>query len=490
MKKKTLKIFLKTRVLAMAAVGMLMPALTSCMNEDLEPSDEITAPSESILIGANLTKEISTRGKYIDSGPITEGQMYVMYTSKSNSKFALATADFDERGDGKAVAGNMQDGQFNWGVIGKTTFYMDNVPQSMNSTSTVEKVTFNNSSTFTAGPILPDAADPEQLMADNDLLWGTTTATTNSKNINFDLHHVMSKFKVVVTVDNTNAIGDQFDFDNAEVYITNLVHKAYQYNRETGEVSIKEKPDYENMTVVQMMEDAVEKIDWASKEVDEEDPNLVTYTSHDIILPPQGLLSDDQRPKLVIKMKSELYPEGKTYSGFLPHAMEVDYDGLTSSYPANLAFLREHYLTIRTKLSKEPPGLIFMPVWVYKWVDKGEYTMDGYQAGVYSDSDFDRLMLYYEQGNNTMLRTFGKRSTDGSWNFNIFGNLHLKLSDIAGRMPVTGGRPNYSFYLEGYFTVYIEDDDDNVIYELKKDAGARALYDILTKGTTDYPLVN
>lgn len=445
--------------------------LTSCMTDSPESPGE--AP-DGIRIKASMAEELATRG-VITSGDVKSGTYYIMYTRKSDSQYDIEPVLFDKTvmdSQGYVPSG------LQWNLIKNNIFYMDNVPPAINKGSEVENVVFGSDNPFVAGIVVPDEEIEEDYVASNDLLWGTETPQTNAKAIAFNLHHAMSKLKVQVTVDNTNAIGDQYDLSNAEVTLSNIITKPVSYNRKNGNISLSDKPEYETITLVDMAEGG-EGLDWVDTRVDSDDPeNKVVYTTYDCIVPPQSLDAFEHRPKLTIKVKTKTFPEGKVYSGYLPHSMELVTAGPQAA-PMTLSFLREHYLTIRAVISNEPPELILQPVWVYQWVDKGEYTVDGYQAGVYNEDDFRELIGYYNEGNESQLRRFGKKNENGSWTFNLFGNFELNEQEIAGRMKPGGARPPYTFYLDSFFTIYVVLQDGEMI-EIKGTAGAGLLYDILS----------
>ena len=449
--------------------------LASCISED---TIGIDAEDDCINVRASLDGDVPSSRGVINSGPIETGTYFITYTLKSNSEYALENVEFD-----KSIMDNRGyvPSGLQWSLIKNNQFFMDNVDPTLNTTATVQNVIFGSNNPFVGAIVVPDEDKEEDYVAENDLLWGSATPATNAKTIDFSLHHVMSKLKIQVTVDKTNAIGKEFDFENAEVTISNVVTKPYSYDRLTGTVSLSEEPIYETIYLVDMKEGGAQ-LDWQSIEEDPEDSNMKTYTSYDFILPPQGLKEDNTRPKLSIKVKTEEYPEGKVFSGYLPHSMEVATAGENGA-PIPLSFLREHYLTLRTVLSKEPPQLLFQPVWVYKWVDKGEFTADGYQAGVYDKEDFDDLITYYNTGNEAQLRRYGKKGINGTWQFNIFGNLELEKNDIFGTMMPGGMKPGYSFYLDSFFTLTIMEGGET-IETLKGNEGAQELYRI-TSGTSD-----
>ena len=190
-------------------------------------------------------------------------------------------------------------------------------------------------------------------------------------------------------------------------------------------------------------------------------------TTPDFVLPPQSLLDDDERPRLVITLK-----DGDVYSGILPHAMEVvtgfDKNGTPVTYPVALAFLREHILTLRTVITEDPPALSFMPVTVIEWVDKGDFSLEGHQAGVYTSEDFMELVNNYDNYNEEQLERFGL-NTGERWEFNFWGSAVIGNADaVAGRMKVEEGKKPFMFKFHGYKCIiagkeYSQDNQDAFI---------------------------
>ena len=450
----------------------VMLGAVSCMQEDIGRPDE--SSDDVIQVTANLSPSLSTRA-YIEQGKVTEG-LYTLVYRNTSSQDTIGWVDFDYEGvagTGQAIAG-LTKGPLAWALVGggnNPTFYMDNVSDELSSNKkSPTTVMFNDKNPYVAGILTEDGL--------NDLLWGKQQVARNSKTIHFDMHHVMSKVKVVITVDDTNEVDDELSLENAEVYITDIVHTPETYDRLTGMVYIAENPDYADITLVNSLEGTSDdmRIDW--KQIDrnaDNDEHITVYTTRDFILPPQGIRSDTSRPKLKIKLhtgKGE-----KIYSGYLPHAMEVQYNDSENPYPLALSFLREHYLTIRTVLSKDPPELTFMPVQVVEWVDKGRYTLDGYQAGIYSDSELLGLIAYWTGNNEVQMRRFGKKMEDGSWRFNIFADLELDWNDISGKM-TEGQGPDYSFYVYETFSITFTKGGDSKTYKGKE--AAEKLYRVLT----------
>lgn len=463
----------------LSLVIFLSNVMFSC-SEDNAPWTDITGSDDPILLKATLSEHIATRG-YIEKGKVTTGLYYMIYPY-TNNKDSLAYVDFDREGyegTGRTIAAT-QLGPLTWSIVSgsKPILKLDNVAPEFNKfrKDSLTSVTFVPDIPFVAGRVTDEG--------ENDILWASDTIAKNTSPINFKLHHVMSKFKVVITVDETNMEDEELDLTTAEVYVSNLVHRPYNYNRITGNIKLAPNPERLPLTVVNTVEtaDASDKIQWLDIDKPVGEKILTVYTTQDFILPPQTLSNDPAvRPQLVIKIHTK---SGKvrTFQGYLPYAMDVYFDGEDKApTPVSLAFIREQYLTIRTLISTEYPQLIFMPVEVVEWVHKGEYTVYGNQAGIYSEEDFNQLFVYYSSKNETMLERFGKRKSDGSWEFNIFGNLVLEYDDIWRKM-VPGGNenlPEFSFYINPYFSITIM--DDGIVKEvLQGDTAAQKLYDIVT----------
>lgn len=455
-------------------LSLVMAAAGSCAQEEIDRTDESTG--DAIRVSASLSPTLATRA-YIEEGKVTEGLFTLVYRNTS-SQDTLGWVDFDYEGvagTGQAISG-LTKGPLAWALVGggnNPTFYMDNVSDELSSnTKSPTKVIFNDKNPYVAGILTDDGF--------NDLLWGKQQVARNSKTIHFDMHHVMSKVKVVITVDDTNEVEDELSLENAEVFITDVVHKPETYDRLTGMVSIADTPDYADITLVNSLSDTPEdmRIEW--KQIEENangNEHLTVYTTGDFILPPQGIRSDTSRPKLKIKLHTS--KGEKVYSGYLPHAMEVQYGDSENPYPLTLSFLREHYLTIRTVLSKEPPELSFMPVQVVEWVDKGKYTLDGYQAGIYSTQELLNLVAYWGASNEVQMQRFGMKMDNGSWRFNIFANLELDWNYVFGKMREGQGQ-DYSFYVYDTFSITFTKEEVSKTYK-GKDA-AEKLYNVL-RGT-------
>ena len=438
--------------MAVAAAAVLAFAAASCSSDADSGPSQPSQPSLSdeddrpVRISAQVSQEVLTRanGYYQESGAVTRGEYYLTYESKDSSN-SVATVDFDsaEAADtGVGIATAPTGDALTWKQIAaksNVTFCLDNVlPES--DTKADDPDTPQTTVTFGTGdgenPFVAAPFDREK--GTNDLLWGEKNVTVNTKKIEFDLHHCMSRVKVQVTADKTYATDDEeLDLSKATVEITQLVLTPESFNRLDGTLALGESPQYETLTLVKEGEGWVlpEGSDVETPEGPDAESgteNIEMRTTIDYVLPPQNLREDSERPRLVIKLEN-----GDTFSGILPHVMEVD-GSYAKPYPVALAFLREHVLTLRTVISADPPQLSFMPVTVVEWVDKGSFELDGHQAGIYSAADFVDLITQYNAGKKFQIARYGyvAKPDEGEyagqeiWIFNFWNHVSLTSAQI------------------------------------------------------------
>lgn len=442
------KVFLR-----LSAAFSVVVLAAGCLSGSRTGNDPEESPS--VLLSAEVARQIYTRGD--PDGVVRNGEFYLTYPPVSGTPL-LATVQFKMNPEFPEM-GIVTDGNGNelkWIHVFRPnpTFYLDNVPPALSDVSSADSVTEirldPNANPFKAGLF-----DEER----NDLLWGTVTATHGAKTVHFDLHHNMARVRVEITVDRKNEMEEgDLDLEGAKVYITSLIHNPVSYNRLDGSLALGDDPYYESLVLVDERDGNDDKMGWGAIK----DKN--NYSTQDFVLPPQGLLEDDQRPKLVIELKS-----GVTYSGILPHAMLVmdenadPTDPTTPAYPVALHFLKEHILTIRTTITEDPPELIFMPVTVVQWVDKGNFTIEAHEAGIYTATEFGRLIEYYADNNEYQLIRYGKQiqeeeSTEKKWEFVFFHSVTLDYDTIAGSMhDRSKGQVDFYFVFNNY-AVYVRKD--------------------------------
>lgn len=447
---------IRLKYIILLITAFLAAGLSSCSSEEIIDEDE-GAFARVLKVSANITGSRHTRA-YQAEGRIEEGIYYLAYPNTS-SQYKVATVDFDMESavsPGLGIVTTGAGSELKWSEIGGSpvNFYLDNVPPAMDSLNTDSQiVTFKYDNPFVAGVF-------DDIDGTNDLLWGDKSVTRDTKSISFDLHHNMSRVKVQVKIAHKETTVENVDLTDATVKITNLRPRTLSYDRTTGNLALDTISDLAPVTIV---DPAQTKYNWTDIK---EKPDTTTYTSPDIVLPPQALLENEDRPQLVITL-----PDGKEYSGILPHAMLIasSTDG-SLSYPVTLAFLKEYVLTIRTVITEEPPELAFMPVYVVGWVDKGQFTEEAHQSGIYTTNEFYRLIDYYKEDNQYQLVRYGYLTTAPDsdkkmWNFDFWSSVVLDYNKIHGMMKSgtvnqTAGLPyDYTFSFNNY-TIYVQNGDD------------------------------
>lgn len=400
--------------IAVSSLSVILLMAASCAADrdiDNEPAEDA-----GIVVIADMAKELLTRS-YQESGTVMDGRYFMTYPNNSNG-YSLANVDFG------VTPSNPQIGvvtvppasQLKWlGVGGGSTptFYLDNVSNELGNSTTVPLPAVDNP--YEAAPF--DMTD-----GTNDLLWGLKQVGRNTGTIHFDLNHMMARVRVIITADNSNG---EIDLNGATVTLTSINQKPVAFNRLDG--SLELNPDISSYTDLVIVNEG----DGWLNDITTDDAGNLTYQTQDFVLPPQELLEDDHRPRLKITLKN-----GDSYTGILPSAMLIYTDGDTNpepSYPVALSFLSQYILTIRTVVTDVPPELVFMPVWVMQWVDKGDFTIEAHQAGIYTAQEFYNLIRYYEEENEFQLQRYGYK-TDNGWVFQFFHSTTLDYNQIYGRM--------------------------------------------------------
>lgn len=465
-----------------AAVGLLTTVLFTVGGVSCSSSDDMReVPSKedgTITVIAEIARQLHSRA-YQEEGYVTDGTYYLSYPkAETNNPYNVAEVNFNVEGTipGMGFVTVPVDNALKWLDVGggsTPTFYLDNLkPELAAEGSTLTQIKFKADDNPFKAAIFDDKEGK------NDLLWGEKMTNRDVGTLFFDLHHNMSRVKVQVTL-NKEKGGYESDLtlEGAKVEITSINQTPLSFNRLDGTLELptvtnETEEEYKKIyTTLTLVNDPTEEdegkegfIEWAEKKDDENNENIKTYVSKDFVLPPQGLLENIYRPRLIITLK-----DGRKYSGILPHAMEIDDDDPNHkdpSYPASLYFLKEHILTIRTVITEEPPELSFMPVWVVKWVDKGEFNLEAHQAGIYKAEEFYNLINYYNDNNTYQLVRYGFLNTDEEngvekWIFNFFNTVILTESEIKGTITINNGQTDFSFNFNN-FTIYVKNDKGEI----------------------------
>lgn len=492
---------------------VMLVAFAACESEETIETSSDDTPFRVI---AEVAQQVHSRA-YDEYRYIRGGIYRLTYINTDNKSYYVADVDFhkenSEPGIGFVTVPSTDpvDRDLTWKKVGggnTPEFYLDNVGddddtpkesklvQNYNPATGIVSFTEKGKERYKAGLYLGDQEKDNDGYfhgdeGSNDLLWGSTTANRNASPLNFNLHHCMARVKVQVTVDHTNDSDGELSLEGATVSISNLVHTPDSYNRLNGSLSLGENPTYKDLVLVGKNDgtETDDEYNWATsvrldpKGKESESGTTEVYTSCDFVLPPQDLLTDDRRPKLIIRLAN-----GTVYSGILPHAMVIDDGGENKddkAYPVALSFLREHILTIRTLITEDPPELAFMPVWVVQWVEKDEFTIEAHQSGIYKADEFYKLIEYYNASNEYQLVRYGKLSGDGNssgedkWVFDFWHSVVLEQSQIAGCMVPGNGKKDFSFNFNNY-TIFLKNGQDSTPEELT----ATALYNLVTGKTS------
>ena len=477
---------LRISYISLSLAALLSLGVSSCSSEDLSDEGRVDL-SGALRVSARVARNVQTRA-YQDTGRVVNGKYYLSYPNTDN-QYTVATVDFDRESaesPGLGIVVTNSGTELKWSQIGGSpvNFYLDNVMPSLDqANSNGPTVTFNpDNNPFVAGLF-------DKINGSNDLLWGEKSVTRDTKSISFDLHHNMSRVKVQVMIAHKeNSVGE-INLNNAKVEITNLYAKTLSYDRTTGNLAPDTISPRESVKIV---DTANPQYTWAQISTPQDNPDTTTYLSQDIVLPPQALLENEERPQLIITLD-----DGNVYTGILPHAMLIANatDG-SLTYPVTLSFLKEYILTIRTVITEEPPELSFMPVYVVGWVDKGEFTEEAHQSGIYTASEFYKLIDYYKINNQYQLVRYGyttvlEGNTKPTWLFNFWSSVTLDYDKIFNKMTpyskdAAAGLPyDFNFSFNNY-TIFVQNGEGE---ENIKSVSNTQLYNICT-GRMNWSQIN
>lgn len=249
----------------------------------------------------------------------------------------------------------------------------------------------------------------------NDIVWGALDGVTYSaNNIHFDMTHRMSRVSVTVQGEQEALKG------NVTVRLKDVVTEAALFNRMDGSIILPDECTYEDIVLV----DNAPLTPVAN--------SVNTYTTPNLILPPQSLRSGTDRPRLEITIGEDL--NQKTYTGALPSGMIYE----TAGYAATLEFCQGVHLELRvSRLAEnlEEPEILFLPAVVRNWEDKGEYLVNSNQQGVYSTQDLVNAIKAYNAKDVNEMKKYGYllyKTVDDFYNEDVlpsyfYINLHANI---------------------------------------------------------------
>lgn len=421
-----------------------------------------------LKIGAQIKGVNSTRA-YRASGPVEEGSFHMTYI---NTDHQICTANVEFNG-GIGTVTTTEGENLEWTAIGFnrdsetiSTFYLDNVKRDDNDIDHQQIIELGNDNPFKASLF-------DDNEGSNDLLWGTRQISRNSPIVNFELHHCMSRICLEITVENNSeGLVKDPDVKNATAWISSLLHDPEKYDKLKGELIFPEYPVYKDLKLVNPEDPTTS---WEITEENNAGQDITIYKSKVYVLPPQELLTDEHRPRLYVSVPGKNGESPTVYSGLIPRVMEMKQDDGTI-IPMNLSLLREYYLTFHVKLSLEPLEIIFMPVTVVEWIEKGTFIIGAYQSGLYNEEDMKKMIEAYNNMDEEALERLGYKDRDsGNWVFNLFKDLEIDFETLNNQLHLNDLGP-ISFNMHGW-SIYIK--KEGRFYELKK---SDQIFALLTEG--------
>lgn len=407
----------KTNIILIFSLFFL--SLSSCSE-----SEDVKETGDSLIISAGIEPILATR-TYLESGNIEEGLFHLTFPQVSESNttditYKIAEVNFIRT---TGIPLDAEGKELSWQNIGYdgpgsvvSTLFLDNLSEDGEGTL----VELSSTNAYRAGKLDKDAGS-------NDLLWGSLTSDRTQRQLNFQLHHCMSRVCVKILIERSD-IQDPIELTDAAVQISDLALTPVRFDRTTGRLDLGESPVYSTLKFVESVED------WEIKNYNDPlNPDYICYQTKDFILPPQELKKDLTRPQLTISIPT---PNGepRIYEAVLPNAMTlISKEGV--AYPTTLSFMRELYLTLTVLIKNDDLEVKFMPVTVVEWVDLDRISFSGTQAGIYSAQDFYDLISSYKDSREDILFHYGYKTAENKWVFNIFiDGISLELSRIEGKM--------------------------------------------------------
>ena len=487
---------------------------------------------ERMVIGAAVAPDGQSRS-YVDEGVVKDGTYYFYYkTTSAASSYKIANVDFgDPEGPATGyayVAADDTRRDLRWKDIydsGKSSqsYYLCNVKPELYTVYSTSWYTFR----FNSGVENPYVASPlDEQEGTNDILSGSLTdkSSMTGKRLDFKLDHALSLLKINVDV-YPSEDGKYVDLTNAEVSISNLcttvgafcitAPASFKYDAVSNNYSTSSgaywNVDTENPLKLVDPTDETELISWARPEesadsdgeageeagqdAEDDSDGKMRFSTKRFVMPPQTIppTSGIGRPVLTVKVpradalgsQTEGGDEYVTYSGYIPQIMFSD-----TGIPEDIALRSGNQLTITATIDSPNPILLFAPVKVERWVNKGSHDFKIKQAGIYDATDIRNLIIVYqalqrcgEQDKErylSQLEKYGYRDENNYFVFQLWANTTVDLNalTIAGTMKKTGYAPDFAFMFNGY-TVTLKEDDE-LQTSLRGVEGQLTLYNMVT----------
>lgn len=369
--------------------------LGSCSDE----ADELPlAAASAIEVSASLDNLVQSRAtENTVTPPKIENGTY-SFTYPQSSGYVRSSCIFNAEGIGR-IYPSQSLSPLEWDDLpsGPYDFILDNVISDATVTETItdkddKKVVTtlgveldgDNASAYTA------AIEGTNM---NDIVWGKATGVTKQTDpVNIDMSHRMSRLSVRVESD----LNELKNGGKVTVKLTQTVADAAMFNRVDGKISLPSSPVYKEIVIVDNAPLTVVQ--------NTDNLNMPTYTTPNLILPPQSLRTGNNRPRLEITIGEG--ENQKTYTGVLPAGM-IYADG---GYAATLEFRQGVHLELRVKKLSDKlsePVILFLPALVRLWDDKGEYTVRTEECGVYTPEHLEAAIKAYNDKKIDDMRKYG-----------------------------------------------------------------------------------
>lgn len=468
-------------------IGIVLAGfLAGCKEDVSEPYTD--KASDPVLFSAKVKDILVSRA----DNPIKDHDLNIIFQNSAGYEFGIIS--FNSQGLGTSIRyDGGKETDLIWEYLGFEydkddkdkkyplySFYVDNIPESLNTGSTFVEFPEN----IEENPYRADFYRSYENQNDNnDLIWGSIEKVVKAPSLTLSLSHVMSRVELWVYFDNN--ISSEARAPKSAV-ITNIFKAPKGFDRLTGEWTLPETLP-ENSEFVLANDDESSEFKWERKEekvIEGDEIKTITYyVSPDFVVPPQQFISN-QRPRLTVTLANDQGGNGQVFTGLFPLAMNLlDEDG--NPTPWVMSFIRGYKIILKVKIGNEPSTLEFMPSTVLEWESKGTKNISGLQASIAREEDLQKLIEAYNNGDSRYFDHWGYYDENSrKWYFNIFLSLDVS-SSYKESMPENSDMP-YEFNLNSGI-VYLNVDNNTTLI-LSGTEGAKILKDFISNGIVPDPL--
>ena len=269
-------------------------SLSGC-NDGKEGDNPAETGSPLVRVQADIDFNRQARG-YQAEGTVVDGTYNLTFPTTVANQYNIGEVRFGLTTENPQIGyvtlpGNSSLKWLSVGGGSTPTLYLDNIPRTLNGTTNATEIIFSS----TDNPYI--AAPFDSIGGSNDLLWSSQMFQRNSGTLHFDLLHQMARVRLMITTDNTYG---EIDLTDATVEITNLNQSPVSFNRLDGTFTLNTDAEAYSDLVFVKPDDASKN--WINIYTPSDEKKV--YQTPDFVLPPQDLLQDDRRPKLIITLSN------------------------------------------------------------------------------------------------------------------------------------------------------------------------------------------